>query len=211
MTTPPDAPAPVPSPWNIANALTMLRLVLVPVFGWLLLVDDGQSAAYRYLAAACFTAAMITDRIDGELARSRGLITKFGQIADPIADKALMTMAFVGLSVIGVVPWWVTVLVLVREWGITVLRFVVIRHGVMPAGRGGKVKTVLQTVAIIMLTLPLQTWPFGTFLLWIAYAVLAVAVLVTVVTGLDYVRDALRLRRTSERTQRKRAARRDHP
>ena len=211
MTVPPASPTPAPSPWNIANALTMLRLLLVPIFGWLLLVDDGQSVAYRYLAAACFTAAMITDRIDGDLARSRGLITKFGQIADPIADKALMTMAFVALSIIDMVPWWVTVLVLVREWGITALRFVVIRHGVMPAGRGGKVKTVLQTVAIIMLTLPLETWPLGTVLLWLAYAVLAVAVLITVVTGLDYVRDALRLRRTSARTQRKRAARKDQP
>ena len=206
MTTQP-ATAP-PSPYNIANALTMLRLVLVPVFGWLLLVDGGDSPAYRYLAAACFTAAMITDRIDGDLARSRGLITKFGQIADPIADKALMTMAFVGLSMIDVIPWWVTILVLVREWGITLMRFVVIRHGVMPAGRGGKIKTVLQTVAIVMLTLPLETWPLGTVLLWIAYAVLAAAVLVTLLTGADYVRDALRLRRTSERTRRKRAARR---
>jgi CDP-diacylglycerol---glycerol-3-phosphate 3-phosphatidyltransferase len=211
MSVPPASPTPAPSPWNIANALTMLRLLLVPIFGWLLLVDDGQSVAYRYLATACFTAAMITDRIDGDLARSRGLVTKFGQIADPIADKALMTMAFVGLSIIDMVPWWVTVLVLLREWGITALRFVVIRHGVMPAGRGGKVKTVLQTVAIIMLTLPLETWPLGTVLLWLAYAVLAVAVLVTVVTGLDYVRDALRLRRTSARTQRKRAARKDQP
>ena len=203
-----SAPAPAPpSPWNIANALTMLRIVLVPVFGWLLLAQNGQSPAYRYLAAATFTAAMITDRIDGDLARSRGLITKFGQIADPIADKALMTMAFVGLSVIDMVPWWVTAVVLVREWGITLLRFIVIRHGVMPAGRGGKIKTVLQTVAIVMLTLPLSTWPLGGFLEFLAYAVLAVAVLVTVVTGLDYVRDALRLRRTSERAAAKRAAR----
>jgi CDP-diacylglycerol--glycerol-3-phosphate 3-phosphatidyltransferase len=207
-TVPASAP---PSPWNIANALTMLRIVLVPLFGWLLLAEGGQSPAYRYLAAATFTAAMITDRIDGDLARSRGLITKFGQIADPIADKALMTMAFVGLSVIDVVPWWVTVLVLVREWGITLLRFVVIRHGVMPAGRGGKIKTVLQTVAIVMLTLPLWTWPLGGFLELLAYAVLAVAVLVTVVTGLDYVRDALRLRRTSERADAKRAAREEGP
>src|SRR5690606_22898643 len=136
-----------------------------------------------------------------------GLITKFGQIADPIADKALMTMAFVGLSMSGIVWWWVTAGVLLREWGITLMRFVVIRHGVMPAGRGGKVKTVLQTVAIIMLALPLWTWPLSTFLLWIAYAVLAVAVIITVVTGWEILRDALRLRRTSERAERKRAAR----
>src|SRR5690606_19355590 len=186
MTRPAQAVA--PSPWNIANALTMLRLVLVPVFGWLLLVDGGSTPAYRYLAAATFTAAMITDRIDGDLARSRGLITKFGQIADPIADKTLMTMAFVGLSMIGVLWWWVTALVLIREWGITLTRFVVIRHGVMPAGRGGKIKTGFQTVVIVMLTLPLSTWPLGTIWLWIAYAVLAVAVAITVVTGYEIFR-----------------------
>lgn len=200
-------PAVAPSPWNIANALTMLRLVLVPVFGWLLLVDGGTTAAYRYLAAATFAAAMITDRIDGNIARSRGLITKFGQIVDPIADKTLMTMAFVGLSMIGVVWWWVTVVVLVREWGITIMRFLVIRHGVMPAGRGGKIKTGFQTGAIITLTIPLFTWPFTTFWLWIGYAVLAIAVLITLVTGYEIFRDALRLRRTSERTRRKRTLR----
>lgn len=209
MTTQPTT-AP-PSPYNIANALTMVRLVLVPVFGWLLLVDGGQSPGYRYLAAACFGAAMITDRIDGNIARSRGLITKFGQIADPIADKALMTMAFVGLSMIDLIPWWATVVVLVREWGITLMRFVVIRHGVMPAGRGGKIKTVLQTVAIIALTLPIETWPVATLWIVFAYVSLTVALIVTLLTGADYVRDALRLRRTSERTRRKRAARHGGP
>lgn len=207
----PSEPAPgvlpAPSPWNIANALTMFRILLVPVFGWLLLVDGGESPLYRYLAAATFAIAMITDRIDGDIARSRGLITKFGQIVDPIADKALMTMAFVGLSMIGVVWWWVTALVLVREWGITLLRFIVIRHGVMPAGRGGKVKTALQTGVIIALTLPLWTWPLGEVILWIAYAVLAVTVAVTVLTGLEIFRDAMRLRQTSPRAEQKRAAR----
>lgn len=211
--TPPLTPgrgaeaAPPPSPWNIANALTMFRVVLVPVFGWLLLVEGGENPLYRYLAAATFAIAMITDRIDGNLARSRGLITKFGQIVDPIADKALMTMAFVGLSMIGVVWWWVTALVLIREWGVTLLRFVVIRHGVMPAGRGGKVKVALQTGVIIALTLPLWTWPLGQVILWIAYAVLAVTVAVTLITGYEILRDALRLRQTSERAERKRAAR----
>lgn len=211
--TPPLTPGrgaealPPPSPWNIANALTMFRVVLVPVFGWLLLVEGGENPLYRYLAAATFAIAMITDRIDGNLARSRGLITKFGQIVDPIADKALMTMAFVGLSMIGVVWWWVTALVLIREWGVTLLRFVVIRHGVMPAGRGGKVKVALQTGVIIALTLPLWTWPLGQVILWIAYAVLAITVAVTLITGYEILRDALRLRQTSERAERKRAAR----
>ncbi|MDO5503850.1 MAG: CDP-alcohol phosphatidyltransferase family protein [Actinomycetia bacterium] len=196
------------SPWNIANALTMVRLVLVPVFGWLLLVEDGTSPTYRYLAAATFALAMVTDRIDGDIARSRGLITPFGQVADPIADKALMTMAFVGLSMLDIIWWWVTAIVLIREWGITVLRFFVIRHGIMPAGRGGKIKVALQTGVIVALTLPLWTWPFGEVLTWLAYAALAATVLVTVLTGLEILRDALRLRRTSERAERKRAKRR---
>lgn len=201
-------PGTAPSPWNIANALTMVRLLLVPVFGWLLLFHDGMTPLYRYLAAATFGIAMITDRVDGNIARSRGLITKFGQVADPIVDKALMTMAFVGLSVLGVIWWWVTALVLLREWGVTVLRFLVIRHGVMPAGRGGKIKTGLQTGALIALILPLWTWPLGGLLLWIAYAALALAVAVTVVTGVEILRDALTLRRTSPRAARRRAERR---
>ena len=136
----PVVPTTGPSAWNIANYLTMFRLFLVPVFGWLLLVDDGLSATYRWLAFGVFTVAMITDRIDGDLARSRGLVTNFGKVVDPIADKALVTMALVGLSIIGEVWWWVTIVVLVREWGITAVRFWVIRHGVMAAGRGGKVR-----------------------------------------------------------------------
>ena len=133
----PVVPTTGPSAWNIANYLTMFRLFLVPVFGWLLLVDDGQNAAYRWASFGVFAVAMITDRIDGDLARSRGLVTNFGKVVDPIADKALVTMALVGLSIIGEVWWWVTVVVLVREWGITAVRFWVIRHGVMAAGRGG--------------------------------------------------------------------------
>ena len=146
----------------------------------------------------------VTDRIDGELARRRGLVTDVGKIADPIADKALMGTALVGLSILGELPWWVTVVVLVREIGITLLRFVVIRHGVMPAGRGGKAKTVLQAVAITLYLLPL---PAG----WRAVAgvVMAVAVIVTVVTGVDYVVKAWRLVRTSPRSQARRAARSD--
>jgi CDP-diacylglycerol--glycerol-3-phosphate 3-phosphatidyltransferase len=203
----PSLPATTPAPasaWNVANALTALRLVLVPVFGWLLLAGGGDQPGLRILAAAVFAVAAVTDRIDGELARRRGLVTDVGKIADPIADKALMGTALVGLSVLGELPWWVTVVVLVREIGITLLRFVVIRHGVMPAGRGGKAKTVLQAVAITLYLLPL---PAG----WhtVASVVMAVAVVVTVVTGVDYVLKAWRLVRTSPRTQARRAARSD--
>lgn len=176
------------SNWNIANALTVARIVMVPVFGWLLLHEGGQAPTWRWGALLVFVVAMATDRLDGELARSRGLITDFGKLADPIADKALTGMAFIGLSLIGQLWWWVTVLVLVREIGITVLRFVVIRYGVMPASRGGKLKTVLQAVALSMLLAPI-----GGVWLWLSGAVMAAAVLVTVVTGVDYVLQARRL------------------
>jgi CDP-diacylglycerol--glycerol-3-phosphate 3-phosphatidyltransferase len=187
--------APV-SAWNIANALTALRIVLVPVFGWMLLHDGGDSAAWRIAAAATFIVAAITDRLDGDIARRRNLITDFGKIADPIADKALIGTALVGLSILGELWWWVTIVVLVRELGITLMRFVVIRHGVMPAGRGGKAKTVAQTVAIVLYVLPLPgAW-------WVVAAVaMAIAVALTVLTGLDYVAQAVRMRSGSERTR----------
>jgi CDP-diacylglycerol--glycerol-3-phosphate 3-phosphatidyltransferase len=196
---------PPPSPWNVANALTVLRILLVPVYGWLLLTQHGENAGMRMWAAAVFCVATATDRVDGELARRRGLITNFGKIADPIADKALMGMAFVGLSVLGELPWWITVVVLLREWGVTVLRFFVIRHGVMPAGRGGKLKTTLQFIGLLLFTLPL--WSFPRDQVWhaVAWAILGLAVVVTVVTGLDIMVKALRLRQTSERAAMKRA------
>jgi CDP-diacylglycerol--glycerol-3-phosphate 3-phosphatidyltransferase len=198
-------PKPPPSPWNIANALTMLRILMVPVYGWLLLSDGGDNPTLRFWAAGVFLLAIATDRVDGDIARSRGLITDFGKVADPIADKALMGMAFVGLSILGELWWWVTVLVLVREWGVTLMRFFVIRHGVMPAGRGGKLKTVLQSVTLTLFTLPLWTFPLSGAWTAAAWLTMALAVGVTLVTGIDYVVKARRLRRTSERTLLKRA------
>ncbi len=180
------------SNWNIANALTVARIISVPVFGWMLLYAGGSMTLWRWGALALFLVAMITDRIDGELARSRGLITDFGKMADPIADKALTGMAWIGLSIIGVLWWWVTVLVLVREVGITLLRFVVIRHGVMPASRGGKIKTTLQAVALSMLIAPIG----GAWLI-LAWLVTAAAVAVTLATGADYILQARRLVRAS--------------
>ena len=193
-------PRQVPSNWNLPNALTTLRIVMVPFFGWALLVDGGDSVLWRTVAWALFVAAMITDKVDGDIARSRDLVTDFGKIADPIADKALTGMAFVGLSVIGDLWWWVTILVLVREWGITLLRLWVIRHGVMAAGRGGKLKTVLQTVALGMFILPIKLleddWGSVGSLLWgLAVLLMVAAVAVTVVTGVDYVVKALTVRR----------------
>ncbi len=203
----PMLPVTTPSAWNIANYLTVVRLLLVPVFGWLLLVDDGSNPAYRWAALGVFAVAMLTDRIDGDLARSRGLVTDVGKVIDPIADKALVSMALIGLSLIGEVPWWITAVVLLREWGVTAVRFWVIRHGVMAAGRGGKVKTLLQTLGIGFFLMPRWTLPEPQVWDAVAWVCLGAAVVVTVVTGIDYLVQALRLRRTSERAQAKRAAR----
>jgi CDP-diacylglycerol--glycerol-3-phosphate 3-phosphatidyltransferase len=134
----------------------------------------------------------LTDYLDGYLARKHNLITPFGKLADPIADKALTGMAFVGLSIIGELWWWVTITILVREWGITIMRFFVLRYGVMAAGRGGKVKTVLQSIAVGLYLLPLADWAHT-----IEVVVMLAALVVTVLTGLDYIRDAVRLRRAA--------------
>jgi CDP-diacylglycerol--glycerol-3-phosphate 3-phosphatidyltransferase len=193
---------PQASAWNIANALTLLRIALVPLFVWLLLYDDGQLTRYRLLAAAVFVVATATDRIDGDIARARGLVTDFGKVSDPIADKLLMGAALIGLSSLDLLPWWVTLVVLVREVGVTALRFVVIRHGVMPASRGGKLKTALQAVAILLYILPLSAVWHG-----LAVVVMTLAVIVTVVTGIDYVLRARTLRNTSPRAKLKRERR----
>jgi CDP-diacylglycerol--glycerol-3-phosphate 3-phosphatidyltransferase len=187
---------------NIANALTLLRLLLVPVFVVLLFAHGGHSAGWRVWATIAFAVATITDLIDGDLARSRNLVTDVGKVADPIADKALTGAALIGLSTLADLAWWVTVVILVREVGITALRFFVIRHGVIPASRGGKVKTFLQNIAIGLYLLPLTGWA-ATMRFWL----MAAAVAVTVVTGADYVARAVRLRRTSERAAMKRARR----
>ncbi|MEB8336494.1 CDP-diacylglycerol--glycerol-3-phosphate 3-phosphatidyltransferase [Streptomyces endophyticus] len=176
--------------WNIANILTMIRLLLVPGFVALMLTDGGYDPAWRAWAWAAFAVAMITDVFDGHLARSYNLVTDFGKIADPIADKAIMGAALICLSSLGDLPWWVTGVILGRELGITLLRFIVIRYGVIPASRGGKVKTLAQGTAVGMYILAL-TGPLATLRWW----VMAVAVALTVVTGLDYVRQAVVLRR----------------
>ncbi|MFD7302456.1 MULTISPECIES: CDP-diacylglycerol--glycerol-3-phosphate 3-phosphatidyltransferase [Streptomyces] len=178
------------SVWNIANLLTMLRLVLVPAFVALMLADGGYDPAWRSLAWAAFAIAMITDLFDGHLARAYNLVTDFGKIADPIADKAIMGAALICLSALGDLPWWVTAVILGRELGVTLLRFLVIRYGVIPASRGGKLKTLTQGVAVGMYVLALTGW-LATLRFW----VMAAAVVLTVVTGLDYVRQAIVLRR----------------
>jgi CDP-diacylglycerol--glycerol-3-phosphate 3-phosphatidyltransferase len=178
------------STWNVANGLTTLRILLIPVFVLTLFHGDGQQPGWRVMATVVFAVASITDRFDGEIARRRGLVTEFGKLADPIADKALVGAALIGLSILGELPWWITVVMLGREAGVTMLRFWVIRHGVIPASRGGKVKTMLQTVAIGLYLLPLSGW-----LHVVAEIVMLAAVALALVTGIDYVGRALKLRR----------------
>jgi CDP-diacylglycerol---glycerol-3-phosphate 3-phosphatidyltransferase len=188
----PAAPAPqarpaLPGPGlvNAANALTVLRLILVPVFVLCLLAGGP---GWRVAAFAAFAVASVTDLLDGKIARSRGLITDFGKIADPIADKALTGSALVTLSALGELAWWVTAVILVREISVTLLRFWVIRRGVIAASRGGKLKTLLQVVAITLYVLPGPPQA-------LREVVMAAAVVVTVVTGIDYGVRAVRLHR----------------
>lgn len=184
---------------NIANALTLVRLLLVPVFVAFLVAHGGHSSGRREWAFVAFAAACVTDLVDGDIARRRDLVTDVGKIADPIADKALTGAALLGLAALGDLPWWVAAVVLVRELGITGLRVVVIRHGVIPASRGGKAKTLVQNIAIGLYVLPLSgAWASARF--W----VMGVALVLTVATAIDYVSKAVRLRRTSARAAWKR-------
>lgn len=179
------AAVPAPGLVNAANALTVLRLALVPVFVWFLLSGGTSDRAIAFVA---FALASVTDLLDGELARRRGLITDFGKIADPIADKALTGSALITLSYLGELWWWVTVVIVVRELAVTGLRFWVIRRGVIAASRGGKAKTMLQVIAISLYVLP---WHLGLT----RDLVMGAALVVTVVTGADYTARAIRLRR----------------
>ncbi len=167
--------------------LTLLRLVLVPVFLLALFAGNGHETVSRIAAFVVFAVAVVTDRFDGALARNYGMVTEFGTMADPIADKTLIGAALIGLSMLGDLPWWVTAVILAREVGITVLRFAMLHRGVIPASRGGKLKTLVQAIAIGLFILPLSgSWQVA------ASAVMAAAILLTVVTGVDYIASAVR-------------------
>ena len=175
---------------NAANALTALRLVLVPVFAVTVVVSGMTHAGWQLAACLIFVVASVTDLVDGWIARRFKLVTSVGKVADPIADKALTGAALVLLSWYDRLPWWVTVVILARELGITALRFWVMRHGVIAASRGGKIKTALQILAITW-----YLWPMPAALTVVGPWIMGAAVVVTVVTGFDYIAQALRLRR----------------
>lgn len=190
-----------PSNWNVPNVLTTLRIVLVPFFGWALLVDGGESATWRWVAWAIFVVAMVTDKVDGDLARKHNLVTNFGKIADPIADKAITGMALIGLSLVGDVWGWVTIVVLVREWSVTLLRLSVLKRVVIAAADLGKLKTTVQAIALAGLCVPLRdadrpAWAEtpGDLLFYAFQVCLAVAVALTLWSGWEFYRDVWKQR-----------------
>lgn len=187
----PHTPVVRPSNWNLPNLITVVRILLAPLFIWLLLADAGQDGGLRWAAAALFIVAIATDGIDGAIARRRNLVTDLGKMLDPIADKVLTGGALVCLSILNELPWWVTIVILVREVGITVFRFAMLRDRVIPASRGGKLKTVAQSVAISLALVPLWL-VLGDWVNWVNTATMAIALVLTVVTGFDYLVSAWR-------------------
>lgn len=187
----------VPSNWNLPNIITVVRILLAPLFVWILLADAGQDGALRWWAALLFVLAIATDGVDGAIARRRGLVTELGKLLDPIADKVLTGGALVGLSILGELWWWVTVLILLREVGITVFRFAMLSDHVIPASPGGKLKTILQSVAIALYLSPL--WLLvGDWIHVVNAVVMGAALVLTVITGIDYLVKAARERRRTD-------------
>lgn len=181
--------------WNLANGVTVARILLVPLVVVFLVLDGGAGGAWRWAAAGAFVLAAATDRLDGWLARRLDQVTDWGKLVDPIADKLLVGTSLVMLSLLGDLPWWVTVVILARELGITAMRFAVLRYVVIPASPGGKLKTVLQSVGIALFLLPLGDLP--SFLTVVAWVFVVGAVVLTVVTGLDYLRRGWQVRRAA--------------
>jgi CDP-diacylglycerol--glycerol-3-phosphate 3-phosphatidyltransferase len=176
--------------WNTANILTLTRFVIVPLVVAALLLDDG--GGWRWVATGLFLLAAITDRFDGWVARRLNQVTDWGKLVDPLADKALVGAVLITLSALGDLPWWVTVVILVRELGITIMRFALLRYVVIPASPGGKIKTILQIAGIALFLVPLSTMPGWVTV--VAWMVMYAAVLLTVLTGFDYLRKGLALR-----------------
>ncbi len=177
------------SPWNIANLITIGRILFAPIFVWLIVMDP--SGPWRWLALVLFIAATALDGLDGYLARSRNLGTPLGVLLDPIADKLLIGSGLVVLSVIGELPWWVTVVILVREFGITVYRMVIVRREVLGASWLGKTKTFVQSFAVAFAMAPFAPL-VGDWINWVNITLMASAFVLTVWSGIEYVWKAIR-------------------
>jgi CDP-diacylglycerol--glycerol-3-phosphate 3-phosphatidyltransferase len=171
---------------NVPNLLTTVRIIVVPILAWLLFKESAETDSNRIIAGTIFIVAALTDIADGTIARRWNLITNFGKIFDPIADKALIGVALIGLSYLNLLDWWFTWVILARELFVTFLRFWVINKGVIPASRGGKAKTIMQTVAISFYLLPLSS-----ALSVLAEIFMYIAVFLTLATAVDYIMKAI--------------------
>ena len=163
----------------------MSRILLLPFCAYALFKNGGDDSTWMIISFMLFFLVGVTDLIDGKVARSRNTVTEFGKLLDPIADKALIGTALVGLSILHRLPWWVTVVILTREIGITVFRFIVIKRGVIPANRGGKAKTIVQNLAAGFYILPLSA-----SLYWFRELFMGAALVLTVTTGIWYLIEA---------------------
>ena len=176
---------------NIANIITVVRILLAPLFVWFVLLDGGEHGIWRFVAAALFIVAIATDGLDGALARKRNLVTNSGIILDPIADKILIGGALIALALVAELPWWVVIVILAREIGITLFRLIVLSDRVIPASRGGKLKTVLQAVTLSSWLVP--TWLLlGSWVFTLNWVLMGAVIVVTVSTGFDYLVKGLR-------------------
>jgi len=185
-------------PRQLPNAITIARIPLAVVFFVLLLLAGtfgADSLTMRWVAGALFVLAISTDWVDGYLARRYDIVSDFGKLWDPIADKLLTGAGFLGLAILGEVQWWIVILILIREWGITVHRFTIVHEHVVAAAWMGKIKTVVQAVALSWALLPLHVW-IGMPVWTITTLVLMIAaLLLTVASGIDYVVAQVRGRR----------------
>lgn len=181
-----DAPV---APWNVANLVTVARILCAPVFVWLIL--DFPHGPHRWLALVLFVFGVSSDGLDGYLARSRNLGTNLGVLLDPIADKVLIGGALVALSMVGELPWWVTVVILVREIGITVFRMAIVHREIHAASWGGKVKTFVQSIAVALALAPFGAL-VGDWIYELNAIVMATALALTVATGIEYLWKAAR-------------------
>lgn len=177
-------------PRQLPNALTIARIPLAIVF-FVLLIMAGEHGstdlAMRWVAGSLFVLAICTDWIDGYLARRFEIVSDFGKLWDPIADKLLTGAGFLGLAILGEVPWWIIVIILIREWGITVHRLMVVHEKVVAAAWMGKIKTVVQAFALSWALLPLHVWigmPIWTIT---TLALMLAALVLTVLSGIDYI------------------------
>jgi CDP-diacylglycerol--glycerol-3-phosphate 3-phosphatidyltransferase len=177
------------SNWNVANLITIGRILFAPIFVWLIVMDP--SGPWRWLALVLFIAATALDGLDGYLARSRNLGTPLGVLLDPIADKVLIGSGLVVLSLIGELPWWVTIVILVREFGITVYRMVIVHREVHGASWLGKTKTFVQSFAVAFAMAPFAPL-IGDWINWVNITLMASAFVLTVWSGIEYVWKAIR-------------------